>query len=227
MGMSSTYIIIPAFNETAVIGNTINSLHGNGYEIVVVDDGSSDDTGKRLQKSNIHYLRHRINLGQGAALQTGIEYALTRGAELFVSFDADGQHEPKDIENMIGKLRQEGLDIIFGSRFMRGVASNISGSRKILLRAGRWVNYLFSGILLSDSHNGLRVFNRVTAERTVLKENRMAHASEFLLLVRKNHLKYGEYPVHISYTDYSRKKGQSLLNSMRIFLDLVLNKLFD
>ncbi len=227
MGVTTTYIIIPAFNEAEVIQQTIQSLTGKGYEIVVVDDGSADNTENRLKDCQIHYLKHRINLGQGAALQTGIEYARAHGASLIASFDADGQHDPADIESMIRKLEKDNLDIVFGSRFMHGSASNITGSRKLLLTAGRWINYFFSGILLSDSHNGIRVFNREAAGKLSLKENHMAHASEFLLVVKKEGLKFGESPVHINYTEYSKKKGQSLFNSIRIFLDLVLNKLFN
>jgi glycosyltransferase involved in cell wall biosynthesis len=223
----SVYIIVPAYNEAEVIRETILSLLGKKYNIVIVDDASSDDTYGKIKDLPVYYLRHRINLGQGAALQTGIDFAEKKGAIFFVSFDADGQHDANDIEGMIRQLKEQEKDIIFGSRFLTGASSNITGIRKIILKAGRWMNYLFTGILLTDAHNGLRVFNRKAAKIIRLRENRMAHASEFLLQAKKNLLRFAEHPVHIRYSEYSRKKGQSLLNSIRIFLELLLNKIFD
>jgi glycosyltransferase involved in cell wall biosynthesis len=223
----AVYIIVPAYNEAEVIRETILLLLEKKYDIVIVDDASVDDTYRKIADLPVYYLRHRINLGQGAALQTGIDFAGKKGATVFVSFDADGQHDAADIEGMIRKLKEQELDIIFGSRFLPGASGNITGIRKMTLKAGRWMNYLFTGILLTDAHNGLRVFNRKAAEAIRLKENRMAHASEFLLQVKKNRLGFAEYPVHIRYSAYSRKKGQSLLNSIRIFFELLLNKLFD
>jgi polyprenyl-phospho-N-acetylgalactosaminyl synthase len=223
----STYIIIPAFNEATVIRETVEPLTQQGYRVIVVDDASHDNIQARLQGLPVIYARHEINLGQGAAIQTGIDIAREKKANLFVTFDADGQHDPADLKGMIDKLQSGGLDIVFGSRFLPGAATNMSGTRRLTLKIGRLVNYVFSGILLSDAHNGLRVFNGKAASAIDLKENRMAHASEFLLQVKKYGLQFGEYPSHIRYTPYSRKKGQSLLNSIKIFFEMILNKIFD
>lgn len=224
---NSVYIIIPSFNEAEVIGDTIEPLLKEGYEVVVVDDASTDRTEQLLDGKKIHYLKHRVNLGQGAAIQTGINYAFKKGAEIFVTFDADGQHDETDIGELTRKLENEGLDVVLGSRFLVGSVTNMGLGRRIILWFGRWLNYIFTGILLTDAHNGLRVFNRKTAGILNLKENRMAHATEILLQIKKHRLRYGEAPSHIRYTNYSRKKGQSLLNSVKIFFELVLNKLFD
>ena len=227
MNPGSVHIIIPSYNEASILPETIQPLTNAGYKVIVVDDASSDNTRQILREHPIHYLRHRINLGQGAAIQTGIEYARRNGAIYFVTFDADGQHDSNDIAAMTGKLEKEGIDIIFGSRFLPGAKTNITGIRRFTLQCARWMNYMFTGILLSDAHNGLRVFNQKAAGLIKLKENRMAHATEFMLQVKKHDLKYAEYPAHIRYTDYSKKKGQSLLNSVRIFFELILNKIFD
>lgn len=221
------YLIIPCFNEAEVIRSTVEEVLTSGYHVVLVDDCSTDNTKEILNGLPVIYLRHKINLGQGATLQTGIEMARKKGAEIFVSFDADGQHDVKDIEEMCKKLKEDKLDIVLGSRFLPGAISNISGSRKVFLKMASLMNFVFTGIHLSDAHNGIRVFNRNAAEKIRLKENRMAHATEFLIQIKKHKLRFAEHPVHIRYSAYSRKKGQSLLNSIRIFFELVLNKIFD
>ena len=221
------YVIIPCYNEEAVISNTVSAVLSSGYSVLVVDDASSDGSGKQIEMLAVHYIRHRINLGQGAALQTGIDAALKKGAVYFVTFDADGQHDANDIEGMLQKLEKENLDVVMGSRFLPGASGNVSAERKLLLKTACMMNYFFTGILLTDAHNGLRAFNRHAAKSIRLKENRMAHATEFLQEIKKNHLRFAEYPVHIRYTAYSRRKGQSFLNSIRIFLELALNKIFD
>ena len=224
---SSIFVIIPCFNEASVIRKTVKEVVEKGYHVILVDDCSKDNPGKQLKGLPIYYLQHRVNMGQGAALQTGIHVALKKGAEYLVTFDADGQHDVNDIDGMIHKLKEDQFDIVLGSRFLPGAGGNISAGRKLLLKAACYLNYLFTGILLTDAHNGLRFMNRHAAESIRLKENRMAHATEILKEIKKHGLKFGEFPVHIHYTEYSKKKGQSLLNSVRIFFDLVLNKIFD
>ena len=221
------FVIIPCYNEAGIIRETIAAVIEKGYSIIVVDDHSIDNTKEQLKEIPLIYIRHRMNLGQGAALQTGITVALKKGAESLVTFDADGQHDANDIERMLKKLREDQLDIVLGSRFLPGAGGNIKAGRKLLLKIACYLNYLFTSILLTDAHNGLRVMNRYAAESIHLTENRMAHATEILKEIKKYDLKFAEFPVHIHYTGYSRKKGQSLLNSIRIFFDLVLNKIFD
>jgi len=221
------FIVIPCYNEAGIIRETIAAVIEKGYSIIVVDDHSTDNTKEQLKEIPVIYIRHRLNLGQGAALQTGIKVALKKGAEHLVTFDADGQHDVDDIDGMLHKLKEGQVDIVLGSRFLPGAGGNISTGRKLLLKTACYLNYLFTGIMLTDAHNGLRVMNRHAAESIHLKENRMAHATEILKEIKKHGLKFGEFPVHIHYSGYSKKKGQSLLNSIRIFFDLVLNKIFD
>lgn len=220
------FVIIPCFNEAAVIRQTVEAVHSEGYSVVVVDDASTDLTTQVLSGLPVYYIKHPINLGQGAAIQTGIDFAKEKGARFFVTFDADGQHEVKDIAQMIKVLIDKEVDIVFGSRFLPGAMTNITPSRNLLLNAGRYLNYFVSGILLSDAHNGIRVFNRRTAENIRIRENRMAHATEFQISVARNQLKYAECPVHIYYNAYSIKKGQRGLASIKILFEIILYKIF-
>ena len=221
------FVIIPCYNEAGIIRETTTAVIEKGYSIIVVDDHSTDNTKEQIKELPVIYIRHRLNMGQGASLQTGISVALKKNAEYLVTFDADGQHDVNDIDGMLQKLKEGQFDIVLGSRFLPGSGGNIRIGRKLLLKAACYLNYLFTGILLSDAHNGLRIMNRHAAESIHLKENRMAHATEILKEIKKYALKFGEFPVHIHYTGYSKKKGQSLLNSIRIFFDLVMNKIFD
>lgn len=223
---NSVFIIIPAFNEADVIGEVIKELLPLGYAIVVVDDGSSDNTRQVVQALPVYYLRHRINFGQGAAIQTGISFALKKGADIFVTFDADGQHNPADIAPMIDKLVSGQLDMVFGSRFLPPVTTQMSFSRKAILGFARYLNFLLTGILLSDAHNGLRVFNRKAASSIHILENGMAHATELLILVKKHGLSYGEAPVQVNYTPYSKGKGQKNSHSFKVLQDILLYKIF-
>ncbi len=225
--LSTIFAVIPCYNEAGVIRQTVGEVMACGYRVIVVDDCSADETAKQVIGLPVFYIKHKINLGQGAALQTGIDAAMKKGADVIVTFDADGQHDVNDIAGMLKKLETEKLDIVFGSRFLPGSKTNIKNLRRLLLKLGRLMNYFFTGILLSDAHNGLRVMNRHAASVIRLRENRMAHATEFLKEVKRNGLRYAEFPVHIRYTGYSIKKGQSPLNSVRIFFDILLNKIFD
>ncbi len=213
------------FNEQQTIRDVLQSVCKN-YKVVVVDDGSTDLSGKIVKEFPVFYLRHQVNLGQGAALQTGITFSLLQGAEYIVTFDADGQHSASDIDGLLTTLRKDAADIVFGSRFLPGSYSNISAGRKIAVQIARWLNFLFTGLLLSDAHNGLRAMNRKAAASIHLKEGGMAHASEILFQVKKNRLRFSEQAVAILYTDYSKSKGQQTSNGLRIFYNLILNKLF-
>jgi polyprenyl-phospho-N-acetylgalactosaminyl synthase len=224
--MQPVYVILPVLNEGAVISRIIEELVKYNYTIVLVDDGSTEDIFSAIKGLPVYYLKHRFNMGQGAALQTGISFALRKGAATFVTFDADGQHDAADIDKMIRQMEEKKADIIFGSRFMSVTPSRITFLRKFLLHFARFLNYLFSGILLSDAHNGLRVFNRKAASSFDILENRMAHATELLIQVKRNRLRYEEFPVHISYTPYSRKKGQKFSHSFKVLQDIILYKLF-
>lgn len=219
------WIIIPAYNEEKILPSVLSGLCRLPYQVLVVDDGSRDGTLAAAKAFPVTILYHVTNLGQGAALQTGIRYALEAGqAEAVVTFDADGQHDPADLERLLEPLRN-GFDIVLGSRFMEGGAAlKIPFIKKATLwlavRVTRWM----TGLPLTDTHNGLRAFSRAAAARLKIRHNGMAHASEILTQVAALKLNWCEVPVTIRYTDYSRRKGQSVLNSLNILWDILMGK---
>jgi glycosyltransferase involved in cell wall biosynthesis len=224
---AAIFVIIPAFNEAAALTRTIAPLLEAGYTVVVVDDGSSDDTQRVLAGLPVMVLRHAVNLGQGASLQTGMDYALRRGAEIAVHFDADGQHPPEAIPTLVEPILRGHADVVLGSRFLRPQdAAQMPRSRRLLLRAGIAVSGVFTGMWLSDTHNGFRALSRRALDEIHLRENGFAHATEILAEIRRHKLRYLEAPTAIRYTDYSREKGQSFWNSLNILFDLLMEKLF-
>jgi polyprenyl-phospho-N-acetylgalactosaminyl synthase len=218
------WIVVPAYNEAAVIGEVIADLRSVFDHVVCVDDGSQDDTGAVALRAGAHLVSHPVNLGQGAAIQTGIEYARSQpGAEVFVTFDADGQHRVKDVMRMIDKLTAEDVDIVIGTRFAdQEVHSEVPVLKRIVLRTAVWLSPRSRRLNLSDAHNGLRVFNRKVAGGLDIAMSGMGHASEIIALVDENNWRVTEEPVEILYTDYSKSKGQPLVNGVNIVFDVFL-----
>jgi glycosyltransferase involved in cell wall biosynthesis len=218
------WIVIAAYNESTRLGATLKGLRERGYNnVVVVDDGSSDQTMEVALASGAWTLRHIVNLGQGAALQTGISFALDRGAETIVTFDADGQHDPNEIPRMISPVRDGTADVALGSRFL-GKAENIPLARKLVLKGGVIFTRLFSGIHITDTHNGFRAFSRAAAEKLKIRQNRMAHASEILDQIQSLRLRFVEVPVTIHYSTETMAKGQSSWNAVKIVAQLILGR---
>ncbi len=212
------WVIVPAYNESRVVGAVVNGL--GKYQVVVVDDCSADDTAAVAQAAGAHVLCHATNRGQGAALQTGIDFALSRGARAIVTFDADGQHRPEDVELLLAAL-DAGADIALGSRFLGGVTGATRG-RLVLLRSAVWVSNRLSGLNLTDAHCGLRAFRADVATKLVIHQDRMAHASELLANVKLHKLRCVEVPVTILYTTYSIDKGQRALDGLRILFEYLV-----
>jgi len=216
------WVVIPLYNEAPVIGEVITTLRGHFSHVVCVDDGSSDGSADIAREAGATVVRHPINLGQGAALQTGIEFALSHpDAGYVVTFDADGQHRIEDAIAMVGRARDEDLAIVFGSRFLDD-RTKPGAMKRLVLKTAVWVTNLTTGTRLTDAHNGLRVIRRDAAARIHLRQDRMAHATEIVLQLGRTKLPWAEQPVQLLYTDYSKSKGQSLLNSVNILIDLVV-----
>jgi glycosyltransferase involved in cell wall biosynthesis len=221
------FVVVAAYNEGRVICATLEPLVQRGYTVVVVDDASTDDTATMLRGVPVHALRHRINLGQGAALQTAMNYSLERGARFIVHFDADGQHRADDIARLLEPLRNGEADVALGSRFLTASDRKaVPFRRRMLLRAGVIVNGLLTGVWLTDAHNGMRAFTAAAAGKIDMRENRFAHASEILAQIRRSRLRVTERPTTITYTAYSMAKGQSSMNAVKIVIDLVLRRIF-
>jgi glycosyltransferase involved in cell wall biosynthesis len=218
------WVIIRCFNESQVVRGVIEELRQHFPNVVGVDDGSSDTSSAEMVAAGAVVVRHAINLGGGAALQTGVEFALLDPqAKYFVCFDADGQHRPEDALSMVERLRRGEEDILIGSRFL-GSSAGMPRSRRIVLRMARIFERLTTGVSLTDAHNGLRAFSRAFAERIDLQLADMAYASELLSLVKHSGMRYAEHPVTIQYTEYSMAKGQRSINSVNIAMDIWLHQ---
>lgn len=223
---SDVWIIVPAFNEATVIGDVIAGVRSVFDRVVCVDDGSADDTAGVARRAGAHVVVHPVNLGQGAAIQTGVEFARAQpGARLFATFDADGQHQVADLVRMIDHLDTTGLDIVIGTRFGSPAATAaVPALKRLVLRAAVRCSPRIRRLGLSDAHNGLRVFNRHVADHLEITLNGMSHAGEFIALIAENHWRVGEEPIEVIYTDYSKSKGQPLLNGVNIVFDGLVRK---
>jgi glycosyltransferase involved in cell wall biosynthesis len=219
------WVICAAYNEATTIGRVVWGLDGAGYRVVVVDDGSNDGTRHIAAAAGADVVVHPVNLGQGAALQTGFDHALAQGAEVLVTFDADGQHRVSDIPVLVDTLQRERAEFALGSRFL-GQAHNLPALRRWVLYAATIFTRLTTGMRLTDSHNGLRALTRKGAAAIRLRQNRMAHASEILIEIAHSGLRYVEVPVTIEYTAYSLAKGQSISDSLTILLNLFAQELY-
>jgi polyprenyl-phospho-N-acetylgalactosaminyl synthase len=221
LGVPETWVVIPLYNEAEVIGEVVKHVVAAFPGVVCVDDGSTDGSGDLARDAGAVVVRHAVNLGQGAALQTGICYAL-RDPQMryLVTFDADGQHGADDAAAMVERLRTGEADIVFGSRFLDS-RTRSGWAKRALLRAAVAYTNVTTHMRLTDAHNGLRALNRTAAQTIDIRQDRMAHASEIVAQVGAAKLRYVEQPVHIRYTDYSRAKGQSKLNAVNIIVDLL------
>lgn len=222
---AGAWVVIPAYNEARAIAAAVAGVCRAGYQVVVVDDGSRDTTSAAAAAAGARVVRHPINLGQGAALQTGIDYALARNADVVVTFDADGQHRASDIALLIDALGSACADFALGSRFL-GSTTNLPPLRKIVLQAAVAFTRLTCGMHVTDTHNGLRAMTRRGAGAIHLRQNRMAHASEILQQIADSGLPYVEAPVTIDYTTYSLEKGQRVGDAMNILFDLFARTLY-
>lgn len=213
--------VVPLYNEASVIGGVVTDLLQHVGTVVCVDDGSRDGSAAAARAAGATVLEHAVNLGQGAALQTGMSYAWQEtGARYVVTFDADGQHQAEDAMAMVGRARAEELAIVFGSRFLDDRTDPGFVKKVVLWTAVRITNRT-TGLRLTDAHNGLRVIRRDAGEQIELTQDRMAHATEIVAKLGKTGLPWAEHPVHILYSDYSKAKGQSVLNGVNILVDLM------
>lgn len=224
MKKDNVAVIVPVYNEGKVIRGVVNSALKEYKHVVCVDDGSSDNSSEEIAQTNAYLIAHPINMGQGAALQTGIEFARQlKNIDHFVTFDADGQHRLEDVNAMLKEIGSGKYDIILGSRFL-GKAIGVNRSKRLVLKLAIRFSNITTGLKLTDTHNGLRVFNRKVAEELQITLPDMAHASEILEIIAHKKYRYKEVPVTIEYTEYSRSKGQSVINAINIGFDTLLRK---
>lgn len=214
------WVVIPVFNEVPVLESVVRQVLTVFPNVVCVDDGSVDGSAEAVLRTGAHLVRHPVNLGQGAALQTGLTYAKAQpGAQYFVTYDADGQHRIEDAAAMVDLARSGAADVVLGTRFA-DQADSVPLLKRLVLRLAVLLSPAGRKLHLTDAHNGLRVFTRPVADNLQITMNGMAHASEIISYLGRSKWRVREIPVSIRYTEYSRSKGQSLLNGVNILFDL-------
>lgn len=216
-------VIIPAYNEESVIGEVVSSVCSR-WNVLVVDDGSADETASRAARAGARVLRHCVNRGQGAALETGLTYARRRGYEVVVTFDADGQHSADDISSLLEPIRSGRADVVLGSRFM-GSVRDMPRFRRVVLKGAILFTWAAAGVRLTDAHNGLRALSRQAYGRVRLRLDRMAYASELIDQILSTRLRIEEVPVSVTYTGYSLRKGQRNRDAIKVLLEYLLGRL--
>ena len=225
--IKNTLILIPAYNEEVNIKNVIKECLNHFENILVVDDGSTDNTFKEIsQIKKIIVLKHPINSGQGQALNTGINFFLNNNDyKYLITIDADGQHSPLDAFKMLNLAYEKNYDAVLGSRFLKNESIRlVPFSKKIILKLAKIFERIFYKIYLSDAHNGLRVLNKKACKiLSDLDSSGMAHATEIAYKLFKNKLSIAEYPCKIKYKK-NKNKGQNILNSFNILSELLQKK---
>lgn len=229
-----TYIVLPAYNEGKVIKKTIKDIQKKGYkDIIIVDDGSTDNTYSEAKSTGAIVLSHPINRGKGAATQTGIDSAKLLNADIIVTMDSDGQHEAKDIKNLIEPIEKGIADVTIGSRFLKK-SMDIPKSRIVMNKIGNYITYIFFGLLVTDSQSGFRAYSNKAANSVYSYMDRYEFESEMLGHIKRAKLKVKEVPIKVIYTEYSLNKykghkvsGQGLLNGIKMVIRLIEHSLFN
>lgn len=221
--MGKFLVIIPAFNEASVIGKTIQGVRRSlkDAKILVVNDGSIDATAIEAEKSGAIVVNHPINRGLGGALGTGLYWAKVRDIDSAVTFDADGQHDPNDIQKVLDPIMSGNADVVIGTRTESGWGE-IPWDRKIVLTLSNWLTWWLFGITTTDSTSGLRAFNRKAIEKIQIKTDQMEVSNEFFYEIKRCKLRLKEIPIKVMYTEYSRSKGQKNSNAVNVGVKLLL-----
>jgi len=214
MRKDACWVVIPAYNEQKRVGKVIKEVLALKYNIVAVDDGSTDETFKELCKYNIFGLRHLVNIGKGAATKTGIEFAIQQGAKYIVLMDSDGQHKAKDLPRLFKKLEKK--DIVFGNR-------KINGRMPLRFRIGNWglstLVWMLFGIKVKDTQSGFRAFRVDKYEEIKWDASRYSMETEMITKVSKHKLKYDSITIDTIYID--RNKGTTVFDGFKIFYDML------
>lgn len=233
MNFWETYIILPAYSEGKVINEVIKSIQKEGYfNIIVVDDGSNDNTYEQAKSTGVIVLKHSINRGKGAATQTGIDAAKLLDADIIVTMDSDGQHNPKDIKKLLKPILDNEADVVIGSRMINN--KDMPKSRVIMNKIANLITYIFFGVMVTDSQSGFRAYNRKAYTSVYTYMDRYEFESEMLGQIKNAKLRIKEVPIKVIYTDYSKSKykhidgfsAQGLFNGIKMVIRLVENSLF-
>jgi glycosyltransferase involved in cell wall biosynthesis len=222
---SSTFIVVPVFNESPVIKNTISSIKEAGFpNIIVVDDGSSDDSLNIIKQTGVLCFHHKINRGKGAAVKTGIEAAKLRGANIIVTMDGDGQHNANDIKNLIQPIKKNQCDVVLGTR---PINTKVMPFHKVIAnKTGNTVTWLLNGLWVTDSQSGFKAFSRQATNTINTRSSQYEYESDVIREIKKHKLRFSEVPIKVNYTEYSINKPhkQDLTNGLKTIFKLIWNK---
>lgn len=220
---SDIYIVLSSYNEEETLEEVVNGLVERGFKVLIIDDGSKDNTpqiSKRLVKEHapmVYYYRHMINVGLGGAIKTGIKAALKRGADIIITFDADGQHNPDDLYNMYPPLQDGEADIVIASRDF----SDMPTGRRFGNEVMNWITYIFQGKMVTDSQSGLRGFTRQTAEKLTLNSAQYGISSEIIGEIKRKNLRLLEVPMTTIYDERTIQKGTNTIVGIKIVLEFI------
>lgn len=224
-------IIIPAYNEASVIGDVVKGIQRAlntkkcQFEVVVVDDGSKDDTKEIASKAGAKVISHILNSGSGGATATGLSYAQQNDFDIAATMDADGQHDPSDVVTGIELMIKGKSDLLIGSRL---IDANGMSRIKVLGNKGlSFITYLLFGIGVTDSQSGLRIFSKQALDKLRWKTSGYEFCSEMLWRARQQNLSIDEFPIRAIYTEYSKAKGQNNWNAINIIKSLLQRRFME
>ena len=224
--MLKTCLVVPVYNEAEVLPAVLDEISQAGdYIIIVVDDGSHDQSCKTAKDQGVIALRHKINRGKGAAVKTGIEAAKRLDADVVVTIDGDGQHDPADLAALIDPIVKDGYDVVLGSRLLNH--DGMPGMKVVANKIGNFFTLLFYGILVSDSQSGFRAFSKYAVSVIDTKADKYEYDSKVIREIKNNRLKFIEVPIKVRYTEYSmgKKHKQGLVNGLKTLARMIWDKL--
>ncbi len=223
--MTNRIIVIPAYNEERTVAEVVSAAVKVADHVVVVDDGSRDQTAALARQAGAIVVRHAINRGVGAALATGIAAANRLNPDAVVTMDADGQHRTEDAARVFERLAQGDVDLVLGSRLKRGGESgNMPFYRVLFNSIGNLLTYLLFGVWVTDSQSGLRGLSKKAASTIDLRTNGMEALSEFIKEIKDRHWRFAEIPIKAIYTDYSLSKGQNFFVGIKTAIKLIFRR---
>ena len=217
------YIILSCYNEEKTLEKVVTQLVERGFKVLIIDDGSKDDSphiARELVEKyspNVYHYRHIINIGLGGAIKTGIKAALSKGADILITFDADGQHNPEDLYSMYPLLQDDKADIVIAARDF----SDMPSGRRFGNTVMNYITYVFQGKMVTDSQSGLRAFTAETARKLSLKSPQYGVSSEIIGEIKRKHLRYEEVPMTTIYDKRTIEKGTNTLVGIKIVLEFL------
>ncbi len=226
MDKSRIWIVIPAYSEAKRIGAVLEHLKSKGYtNLVVVNDGSNDNTAEVAAQYTPHVLIHAINRGAGAATKTGLEYVKQQNPEVVVTLDADGQHSIADLESVIQPILAGNADVVIGSRMLN--PKGMPWIRQVGNLGLNIITFFLFGLWVSDSQSGFKAFSASALEKINIKLDRYEFCSEMIHEIRRNKLRCVEVPIKVIYTQESYAKGQSVIGGIKTFWGMIKRKMLN